>query len=111
MNEALINSYDLFMHDYEAAMEDAARKKGAAESLDELRKIIFSELVNQSNAPSIAKAEHWARDHERYRSKSAEAMNAKTEAHVAEARAKGMSARLDIWRTRNATERAKMQML
>ncbi len=111
MNEIPINANDQFMHNYETALENAAVKKGAAESLDELRKIIFSELVNQSNAPSIAKAEHWARDHERYRTKSAEAMNAKTEAHIAEARAKGMSARLDIWRTRNATERAKMQML
>lgn len=110
MTEIPIAANDQFMHNYEVALDNAARKKGTAEELDELRKIKFSELVNRSNQSSIAKAEHWARDSDEYRQASAQAMNAKTAFHIAEAKARGMGTRIDIWRTRNATERAKMNL-
>jgi hypothetical protein len=96
--------------EYEELAEQWAHADGEAYRTDEYRKIIMSELVNQASETSVAKAEHWARDHEKYRRAIDEAAQAKTTANVMRGKLKACEMKYEIYRTRNATARAQMTM-
>lgn len=89
---------------------ELAELDGEARRLEKLEKIIFSELVNQSNQSSVAKAEHWARDHDRYRAHVTGMVEARTKANVKKAEWDATQMRFEAWRTAQATRRAEMNL-
>ena len=95
---------------YRLAQVDWAEKDGEADRLEETKKIIFSELFNQSDEKTAAKAEHWARCHERYRQAMNDAVKAKTAANIARAEVKAMEMKFERWRTMESTKRAEMSL-
>lgn len=99
-----------FTERYRLAQVDWAEKDGEADRLEEMKKIIFSELANQSEEKTAAKAEHWARCHERYRKAVDDAVKAKTTANIARAEVKAMEMKFERWRTMESTKRAEMTL-
>ena len=87
-----------------------AEADGEALRAEKLEKVVFSELVNQSNDGSVAKAEHSARAHSRYKDAVDRLVNSRTAANIARAEMDAMKLRVEIWRSRNATKRAEMQL-
>lgn len=85
-----------------------ARLDGNARELEELRKTVFSEIVNQSNAKSVAKAEHEAQASHRYMEHIKKMVRARTEANIAKARMDGLKIQFEKWRTLQATRRTEM---
>ena len=88
----------------------AAELDGAARMLEEMKKILLSELVNQSEKSSISKAEHWARDQSQYREHIEKMVNARTAANVAKAEWEATQMRFEAWRTLESTKRAEMNL-
>ena len=101
---------DRAVHDFEALAVQWANEDGEARKLEKMEKILFSELVNQSNETSVAKAEHWARDHRRYRDLVTEMIGARTIANVTKAKLDAKEMRFEAWRTAQATRRAEMNL-
>lgn len=99
-----------FAERYRLAQVDWAQAEGEALRLDEMKKIVFSELVNQSDEKTAARAEHWARCHPRYREAVQGAVEAKTRANLRWAEVKSMEMRFERWRTQSATKRAEMTL-
>lgn len=89
---------------------ESARAESEADRLEGLLKITFAELVNQSNATSVAKAENEARASERYRTLWETLVHARTAANIAKAELESMRVRFEYWRTREATKRAEMKL-
>lgn len=98
-----------FVERLDVALTQAAADKSEADALEERRKCVFSELVNQIGG-SVAKAEHEARAHERYIAMTDEMVSARTKANLSTAKVRGMEARFEAWRTAESTNRAKMQL-
>ena len=88
----------------------AAELDGAARMLEEMKKILLSELVNQSEQSSISKAEHWARNQDRYREHIDEMVKARTAANIAKAEWEATQMRFEAWRTKQATHRAEINL-
>ena len=101
---------DEFLHDTETLMDRAARAKSEADKEEELRKILLSELINHSGAPSATKAEHEARSTQKYKEATHRLIAARTEANILAAKVKSREMRWETWRSRGATERAKMNL-
>lgn len=95
---------------YRLAAVDWAEKDGAARLLEEMRKSLLAELVNQSNETTLGKAEHWARDHRRYRDHLEKMVVARTAANIAKAKLDAMNMGFEMWRTKQATRRAEMNL-
>ncbi len=110
MNTYTPTPIDQAVQDFEDLAVEWATKDGEARRLEKMEKILFSELVNQSNEKAVSKAEHWARDHERYRNHVAEMIAARTEANVTKAKLDAKEMRFEAWRTAQATRRAEMQI-
>ena len=106
MNESLED----FLGKLSFALDEAAKAKAAADQAEELRKIVFSELVNQSGAKSAAAAEHEARASERYREMTTAMCEARTKANIAVAHAEGLRCRFEAYRSEAATAREQMKM-
>lgn len=85
---------------------DYAEKNGKAERLEYRRHIVLAELANQSNEGSEASKERFARSHPTYAKHIEEMVAARTEANIAKARWDADRARVDLLRTKAATERA-----
>lgn len=101
---------DRAVADFEALAVQWAQEDGEARRLEKMEKIIFSELVNQSNETSAVKAEHWARDHRRYREHVNEMIGARTIANVTKAKLDAKEMRFEAWRTAQATKRAEINL-
>ncbi len=108
--DAQTNPIDVAVHDFEKLAVEHAEQDGEARALEKMEKIIFSELVNQSNATSVAKAEHGARDHRRYREHVEQMIGARTVANITKAKLDAKSMRFEAWRTEQATRRAEMNL-
>ncbi len=104
------DSIDRAVADFEALAVQWAQEDGEARKLEKMEKIVFSELVNQSNETSVAKAEHWARDHRRYRDCVEQGIAARTIANVTKAKLDAKEMRFEAWRTSQATRRAEMNL-
>ena len=92
------------MIDINSALDNAsktalkfAQLDGEARMLEKFEKILLSELVNQANESSIAKAEHFARRH-------------RTDANVAKAEWEAIQMKFESWRTLESTKRAEMNL-
>ena len=105
------------MPDIEVALKNAsdtaheyARLDGEARMLEKMEKILFSELVNQSDESSVAKCEHWARGRSDYKKHISEMVDARTKANLAEADWDVTQMKFEAWRTQQATTRAEMNL-
>lgn len=92
--------------------EDYADKNGAANLLEEMKSTLFAKLAREHiNAGSaIGKAEIMAKADPTYEGHIKAMCSARTEADKAKARLESFRARIDVWRTRSATERAAMTL-
>lgn len=100
------------LHALTTAMEDAAEAENAADRAEALRKRVFAEVVNhatQGGTP-VSKAEYAARADQRFVAADNEAIDARSAANIAKAKAEGLKLRFEAWRTRNATRRAEMNL-
>jgi len=93
-----------------AASDEADAADHEARLLEELKKITLSELVNRSPEASVAKAEHWARAHEKYREAMEKAVAARTEANRLKARAEKLHKDWETWRTMESSRRTELRM-
>jgi hypothetical protein len=93
---------------FRLAAEEWAARDGEACRLEEMKKIIFSELVNQSEASSVAAREHEAYANTVYRSHIDAMVTARSAANVAKAKMQSMQMKFEMWRTKNATRRAEI---
>ena len=82
-----------------------------ARRFEELRKSVFSEIVNRMEGKSIAEREHKAHATGQYMGHIKQMVQARTLANVAKAEADGMKLQWETWRTINATRRKEMGML
>ena len=96
------------LNDWTKAALHWAELDGRARELEELRKTVFSEIVNRSNAKSVAKAEHEAFASHEYRVHVKKMVQARTEANVAKAHVDGLKIQFEKWRTMQATRRTEM---
>lgn len=103
--------YDEFSERYRLALKDHATWDAERRRLEKMEKIVFSEIVNQSTASSVTKAEHEARAAARYKAICADLANATTAANLANAEVKAMELKFEMWRTRNANRRQEMKQL
>lgn len=101
--------WDTFTERLEVALEEAASDKSEADAIEERRKCVFSEMVNQIGG-SVTKAEHEARASEKYLEMTEQMIVARTRANMSAAKVKGMEARLEAWRTAESSRRAEMQL-
>lgn len=90
--------------------EDYADKNGAANLLEEMKSTLFAKLARAHIADgcAIGKAEILAKSDNTYEGHIRAMCEARTEADKAKARLESYRARIDVWRTRQATERAAM---
>ena len=88
----------------------AAELDGAARMLEEMKKILLSELANQSGESSVAAAVHWAQKHEKFKTHITEMVEARTAANVAKAEWEATQMRFEAWRTKQATHRAEINL-
>lgn len=98
-----------FVERLDVALTQAAADKSEADAIEERRKCVFSELVNQVGG-SVSKAEHEARAHDTYIALTEQMIAARTKANLSAAKVKGMETRFEAWRTAESTNRAKMQL-
>jgi|TARA_R110001606_G_scaffold396461_1_gene570623 hypothetical protein len=105
------------MIDINSALDNAsktalkfAQLDGEARMLEKFEKILLSELVNQANESSIAKAEHFARRHNTYKDHVTKMVLARTDANVAKAEWEAIQMKFESWRTLESTKRAEMNL-
>ena len=107
----MITDIDRFLQALERQLMVTAENKSKAEEAEEYRKSLFSELVNQSNQDSVAKAEHWARGHDTYKAATQKMIAAKTAFNVANAKSEAMRIQWETYRTERSFEKAQMSMV
>lgn len=100
---------DEFVERYRLTSEEWARLDGEARRLEEMRKPVLGELVNQADGP-VARAEHAAYASEHYRRHVEAMVKARTTANIARAEKDAAEMRFEAWRTANATKRAQMRI-
>ena len=98
-----------FPEQYRVKAQEWARTDGEARKLEKMEKIIFSEIVNQSEG-AISAREHAARANPAYKDASQAAIGARTRANLLKAELEGMEMAWETWRTLNATKRAEMRV-
>lgn len=101
---------DEFVERFRLKGVEQAEAQGEADTLEHMAKRIFAELVNQSEATSVAKAESLARTHERYDKARIKAIQGQTRANVLRAELEAMRIAFEQWRTRNANRRAETKI-
>ena len=105
------------MIDINSALDNAsktalkfAQLDGEARMLEKFEKVLLSELVNQSNESSVAKAEHFARRHIKYKDHIEKMVEARTNANIAKAEWEAIQMKFESWRTLESTKRAEMNL-
>lgn len=92
------------------AIVEAAKRKTEALRLRKLAERTYDRVFLSSEGKNIAEREAKARVHVSYLSADDAALEAESEAIVAKAEADGMQVRFEEWRSRQATDRAEMQL-
>lgn len=103
---------DQLAHDLENRGIEWALADGEARRRERMLKIFLAELVNQlrSSTKSATERESLALGDPRYKAAAEAAEEARTSANVAWAKYEAMKVRLELLRTKAATERAAMTM-
>ena len=96
---------------YRLACIEWARADGEARRLEEMKKVLFSELVNQSDSKSVAQAEHRARGNPIFKEHVETMVAARTKANILEAEVQGLKVKFEAWRTLESTKREEMRNL
>ena len=96
------------INQWETEAKEWARLDGEARRLEEMRKIVFSEVVNRSNATAVSKAEHEAYASAEFRAHVKKMVEARTLANIARARMDARKLEFEKWRTMQATRRTEM---
>lgn len=87
-----------------------AEQDGVARGLEEMRKSILSELVNQSAHSAISRAEHDAQASQRYKAHVRQMIQERTAANVLKAQLNALQMQFELWRSGNAMKRAEMRL-
>ncbi len=95
---------------YRILGEDWARQDGVAGGLEDMTKVILSELVNNSSHSTLGRAEHDARGSLKYKNHLIQAREARTKANILRAHYKALDMKFEFWRSSNATKRAEMRL-
>lgn len=100
------------LHEIEQTLDKAAEARGKAEELEERLKITLATMFvhYRNEGKSAADAKEFARASEPCRKLSEEWIAANYEWRRQEAKAKANEHKIDVWRTMNAMERAKMNL-
>jgi hypothetical protein len=88
-----------------------ARADGNASRLEEMKKIIYAEIFNQSRDGTVADRENRALVHPTYAKHITMMVEARTQANVHKADWMALSHEIEMWRTMESTKRAEMQHL
>jgi streptomycin 6-kinase len=88
---------------------DWADKDGAANLLEETKKSVLSELVNQSTSSSVAAKEHDANENPVFKLHVVNMVNARTEANRARVQYESAKLWVDLVRTAEASKRQEMK--
>lgn len=96
----------------ETTLETAAEARAKAEAMDERRRQVLAAMVvkHRGEGKGIGEAEHFARADETYKLAASEWEIANYDYRRTDAKAEGKRIRFEAFRTRAATERAKMQL-
>jgi hypothetical protein len=107
-----MNNLENATEEYRLLAVDAAKKRSAADKLEEHKKIVFAELVNQfrKTESAISGAEYKARASDAYKTIIEQYTGARTLANIALAELKSKEVMFEAWRTRESTKRAEMTM-
>lgn len=97
--------------DVEAALEVLAEEEGAAaraahEYLSDLSKSVLAELIAQSNETSAVSKENWARAQPKYLEHLKKVGEFAKRDYIWRQRYSAASAKIEVWRTMNANQRA-----
>ena len=98
-----------FLAEYKTALQDAGRLKAEADYHRDLQEIAYAQAVLEAGDISVAKAEYVAFASEKYRKATDALHTARAAAAEAEKTAEHMAARLDTWRSREASRRLVQQ--
>jgi len=96
------------MHDVLAVLgdESGAAHRAAHEYLDALTKTVLAELMGESDAKSATEREQWARAQTRFKEHLAKVGAQAKADYTARQRYAAANARMEVWRTQNANNRA-----
>lgn len=105
-----MSGMDEAIEQYRLCAVDCAKKRSAAETLEERKKIRYAELVNQyrKDEKAISGAEYRARGSDAYKEIVEEYTTARTLANIAQAELKSRELSFEAWRSANAMKRAEM---
>jgi len=97
---------------YRLLAVDYAEKEGEANRLEEKKKIVFAELVNQfrRDEKAVVAAEYKARAAEPYKDIIDQYTAARTAANIAKAELRAKEIGFETWRTKEATKRTEMRL-
>lgn len=93
-----------------AAHEKWARADEAARLAEEKVKQIESTLFNHAEESSVEAKKHWVRTQDEYKRAQLEAIQRHTAATLLWGKRKKIEMAMDMWRTRESTKRAEMQL-
>lgn len=94
---------------YGQQLHETARLKADALVAERLQKRIFSACFLDAEG-TVANREHLARTHAKFISAEDDWLQKQRAADLAEAVAEAMRARMEIWRTKESSRRAEMQI-
>jgi hypothetical protein len=100
------------LHEIEALLDTAATTRAEAEAATERMKQTLSVMVvhHKGKGLGTGEAEHQARASTEYKGASDAWIMANYAYRSADAKAEAARLKIDVWRTRQSTERAKMQL-
>ena len=101
------NPLDTVLAEYRVALDDAERLAAEAEHLEHLRKVVIAEESDQT-LPEW-KADALARATQRYKGHLEQLHAVKLAAGAVKAKVTHIATRLDVWRTRESSRRARLQ--
>lgn len=109
---AVVDNFERRLDDIEQTLEAAGEAKAKAAELEERMKRAYAAVcVHQMDTgKSAAAAEKYARASKPYSDLSDEWIAANYEHERLQAKVKANDHRIEVWRSRNATERAKMNL-
>jgi len=97
-----------FLEQYRSALKEAGRLAATEKNLEEERKRTISGLIAESKE-AVNRSEHVARSHRDVQALDDQLAEVRLKAADAAAEAKAMETRYEVWRSRLATYRAKLQ--
>jgi hypothetical protein len=95
---------------YRLKAEAWAIADGEARRLEEMRKIVLSEIKSRSDKKTEAAKETAALASAEYRRCVMEGVEARTQANILKGEVKALELSLEIWRTRESTKRAEITL-